>query len=117
MGGWLFSCFYDQAKLTDIFRILIKPFNAGYIWQNTSANEVIPNPSISTQNTYTGGVLQQATSVVTETDQNCYEGETGCFSIYGFEVCRFVGLQSTQLTGKSGYSTFLDLITRWVERY
>ncbi|KIJ20369.1 glycoside hydrolase family 16 protein [Paxillus involutus ATCC 200175] len=61
------------------------PFNAGYIWQNTSANEVIPNPSISTQNTYTGGVLQQATSVVTETDQNCYEGETGCFSIYGFE--------------------------------
>ena len=28
---------------------------------------------------------EQATSVVTETDQNCYTGETGCFSIYGFE--------------------------------
>ncbi|KAF8843079.1 glycoside hydrolase family 16 protein [Paxillus ammoniavirescens] len=66
------------------------PFNAGYIWQNTSANEVIPNPSISAQNTYIGGVLQQATSVVTETDQNCYEGEAGCFSIYGFEYVTWV---------------------------
>ncbi|KAF9238742.1 glycoside hydrolase family 16 protein [Melanogaster broomeanus] len=61
------------------------PFNAGYIWQNTSVNEVIYDPSISSQNLYIGGVLQQATSVVTETDQNCYEGNTGCFSIYGFE--------------------------------
>lgn len=23
------------------------PFNAGYIWQNTSANEIIPNPSLT----------------------------------------------------------------------
>ncbi|KAF8450630.1 glycoside hydrolase family 16 protein [Boletus edulis BED1] len=61
------------------------PFNAGYIWQNTSANEVIANPTISVQNTYTGSVLQQATSVVTETNQLCYEGESGCYSIYGFE--------------------------------
>ncbi|KAF9226685.1 glycoside hydrolase family 16 protein [Gyrodon lividus] len=66
------------------------PFNAGYIWTNTSENEVIPNPSISTQNSYTGGVLQQATSVVTETDQNCYEHETGCFSIYGFEYVTWI---------------------------
>ncbi|KAH7916279.1 glycoside hydrolase family 16 protein [Hygrophoropsis aurantiaca] len=61
------------------------PFNAGYIWQNTSNNEVIRDPSISVQNTYIGGVEQQATSVVTETNQDCYEGETGCYSIYGFE--------------------------------
>ncbi|CCM00674.1 uncharacterized protein FIBRA_02713 [Fibroporia radiculosa] len=61
------------------------PFNAGYLWDNSSANEVIANPSISTQNTYSGGVLQQATSVVTETNQNCYEYETGCYSVYGFE--------------------------------
>lgn len=64
----------------------MKPFNAGYIWKNTSANEVIANTSISALNTYVGSVLQQATSVVTETDQSCYEGDGGCFSIYGFEV-------------------------------
>lgn len=28
---------------------------------------------------------EQATSVVTEIDQNCYTNETGCFSIHGFE--------------------------------
>ncbi|KIM68922.1 glycoside hydrolase family 16 protein [Scleroderma citrinum Foug A] len=61
------------------------PFNAGYIWQNTSQNEVIRDPTISVQNTYIGSVLQQATSVVTTTDPNCYEGTGGCFSIYGFE--------------------------------
>lgn len=61
------------------------PFDAGYIWKNTSLNEIIRNPTISTHNTYIGSVLQQATSVVTTTDQNCYEGTDGCFSIYGFE--------------------------------
>ncbi|KAG0709871.1 glycoside hydrolase family 16 protein [Suillus ampliporus] len=61
------------------------PFNAGYIWKNTSDNEIIPNPSITVLNTYIGGVEQQATSAVTETNQGCYEGETGCFSVYGFE--------------------------------
>lgn len=64
----------------------MQPFNAGYVWENTSANEVIPDPSISVQNTYTGSVLQQATSVVTETNQSCYDALSGCYSIYGFEV-------------------------------
>ena len=62
-----------------------QPFNHAYIWQNTSDNEIIADPSISKQNTFTGSVTQQATSVVTNTDPNCYEYETGCFSIYGFE--------------------------------
>ncbi|OSX59472.1 glycoside hydrolase family 16 protein [Postia placenta MAD-698-R-SB12] len=61
------------------------PFNYGYLWFNTSENEIIPDPTISKQNSYIGGVLQQATSVVTDTNPNCYEGETGCYSIYGFE--------------------------------
>ncbi|KAI0783603.1 beta-glucan synthesis-associated [Abortiporus biennis] len=61
------------------------PFNAGYIWLNTSENEIIPNPSLSKQNTFIGSATQQATSVITYTDQNCYEGNTGCFSVYGFE--------------------------------
>ncbi|EMD40941.1 glycoside hydrolase family 16 protein [Gelatoporia subvermispora B] len=61
------------------------PFNAGYIWKNTSDNEVINDPTLSVQNTYIGGVEQQATSVVTDTNPGCYEYETGCYSIYGFE--------------------------------
>ncbi|KAI0268107.1 beta-glucan synthesis-associated [Gloeopeniophorella convolvens] len=61
------------------------PFNAGYIWQNTSDNEIIADSSISTFNPYVGGVTQQATSVVTETNQECYEKTGGCYSIYGFE--------------------------------
>ncbi|EPS98637.1 hypothetical protein FOMPIDRAFT_116272 [Fomitopsis schrenkii] len=36
-------------------------------------------------NTYAGGVYQQATSVVTEVDQDCHEYKTGCYSVYWFE--------------------------------
>ncbi|EPQ59119.1 glycoside hydrolase family 16 protein [Gloeophyllum trabeum ATCC 11539] len=61
------------------------PFNAGYIWANTSENEVIVDPSISQQNSFIGSATQQATSVVTATNQVCYEYEQGCYSIYGFE--------------------------------
>lgn len=61
------------------------PFNAGYIWKNTSDNEIIPNPSVTVLNSYIGGVEQQATSGVTTTNPGCYEGETGCFAVYGFE--------------------------------
>ncbi|EIW82295.1 glycoside hydrolase family 16 protein [Coniophora puteana RWD-64-598 SS2] len=61
------------------------PFNAGYDWFNTSSNLKIPNKGVSVLNTYTGGIYQQAASVVTQTDQDCYELETGCFSVYGFE--------------------------------
>jgi hypothetical protein len=73
------------------------------VWFNTSQNLVIPNTTITQQNTYTGGVFQQATSGLTTTgklrfllsvvtpwltsvpDQDCYELTTGCFSIYGIE--------------------------------
>ncbi|KAK0496775.1 glycoside hydrolase family 16 protein [Armillaria luteobubalina] len=61
------------------------PFNKAYIWDNSSDNLIIPDPSISVQNTYLGGVTQQATSIVTNTDQACYQLESGCFSVYGFE--------------------------------
>ena len=62
-----------------------QPFNNGYIWENTTNNMYIPDPSISYLNTFIGSATQQATSVVTQTNQNCYEGATGCYSIYGFE--------------------------------
>lgn len=96
---------------------LLKPFDAGYIWKNISENEVIVNPTISAQNSYIGSVLQQATSVVTETNQMCYEGETGCYSIYGFEVSPVSPVSIVRLllicTG-TDHSTFLDLTTRCV---
>ncbi|KAF8973556.1 beta-glucan synthesis-associated [Flammula alnicola] len=61
------------------------PFNAEYQWFNTSDNLIINNSTSSFLNTYMGGAFQQATSVVTETDQQCYELTGGCFSTYGFE--------------------------------
>jgi len=61
------------------------PFNAEYDWYNTTDNMKIVDLSISAYNAYSGAVNQQATSVVTQIDQGCYEGEQGCFSVYGFE--------------------------------
>ncbi|KAL7417565.1 beta-glucan synthesis-associated [Mrakia frigida] len=62
------------------------PFNPKYSWLNNSANLIIDDHEISELNTYFGGVYQQATSVVSATDQNCYEhGNVPCFSLYGFE--------------------------------
>jgi hypothetical protein len=45
----------------------------------------IYDPTVSALNLYKGSVYQEASSVVSITDQNCYEGNTGCFSVYGFE--------------------------------
>lgn len=62
------------------------PFNNAYTWLNTSANLIIPNPTASKLNPYKGGAFQQATSVVSDTNQNCYtQSGTGCFAVYGYE--------------------------------
>jgi len=62
------------------------PFNDKYIWLNTSANLIIPDPSISALNSYIGGDTQQASSVVTSINQDCYElSESPCYNTYGFE--------------------------------
>ncbi|KAI0640797.1 beta-glucan synthesis-associated [Trametes meyenii] len=54
-----------SAPEIDIFEA--QPFNEGYVWFNTPDNLIILDLSISTLNSYIGGVYQQATSVVTET--------------------------------------------------
>ncbi|TRM64746.1 beta-glucan synthesis-associated [Schizophyllum amplum] len=61
------------------------PFNYGYEWLSTDDNMIIYDHNISSLNTYTGGVYQQASSIVSKTNQACYELEEGCFSTYGFE--------------------------------
>lgn len=62
------------------------PFNEEYIWKNTSGNFILYDETVSSYNTYLGGVYQQATSVVSMTAQDCYyDGPNPCFAIYGFE--------------------------------
>ncbi|TFK37328.1 beta-glucan synthesis-associated protein [Crucibulum laeve] len=61
------------------------PFNAQYTWFNTTDNLIIYDADVTTLNTYMGAAFQQATSSVSETNQQCYEKEGGCFSVYGFE--------------------------------
>jgi beta-glucanase (GH16 family) len=61
------------------------PFNPGYRWLNSSEYFTLYNKSAGWINTYQGGTLQQSTSVLMKTNQDCYEMNTGCMSIYGFE--------------------------------
>ncbi|PBL03078.1 glycoside hydrolase family 16 protein [Armillaria gallica] len=61
------------------------PFNKGYVWDNSSDNLIIADSSISTLNSYIGGSTQQATSVVSTTNSECYQLSTGCYATYAFE--------------------------------
>ncbi|KAG8701814.1 hypothetical protein FRC11_011880, partial [Ceratobasidium sp. 423] len=61
------------------------PFNAAFVWDNSSANLIISDGANSKLNTFVGNEWQQTTSVVTNTNQNCYTQTGGCFSTYGFE--------------------------------
>ncbi|KAL7412678.1 beta-glucan synthesis-associated protein-domain-containing protein [Mrakia frigida] len=81
------------------------PFNPEYDWLSTDENMIIEDPELSYKNTYSGGVYQQSSSVVVETDQNCYQyGAVPCFSMYAFEY----------LPGNDGYiSWFADDKHAW----
>ncbi|KIP11409.1 glycoside hydrolase family 16 protein [Phlebiopsis gigantea 11061_1 CR5-6] len=61
------------------------PFNAEYQWFNTTDNLIIPNSTATVLNTYMGGVFQQATSGVTETNQEAYELTGNQFAVYGLQ--------------------------------
>ncbi|KAJ7753458.1 glycoside hydrolase family 16 protein [Mycena metata] len=61
------------------------PFDAGYASFNSTDNLVIPDTSISSENAFVGNKFQQTTSVLTNTNQDCYQLKGGCFSTYGFE--------------------------------
>lgn len=67
MGG-MFILFGMKSSMYWIGESL-QPFNAQYIWANTSANLIIPDPEVTILNPYKGGVFQQATSGVTETSR------------------------------------------------
>ncbi|KAJ6570509.1 beta-glucan synthesis-associated [Mycena vulgaris] len=61
------------------------PFNEAYIWDNSTDNLYIADTTLSHQNSYSGGVYQQASSVVSTTNQDCYQLIKGCFAVQGFE--------------------------------
>ncbi|KAG8884997.1 hypothetical protein FRB97_002504 [Tulasnella sp. 331] len=60
------------------------PFNSHYLWDNTTDNAIIHNPSF-VLNSYHGGITQMTTSALGLTNQACYEFSGGCFDTYGFE--------------------------------
>lgn len=46
---------------------------------------IIEDPAKSYMNTYMGGITQQATSIITNTNLQAYERSGGLYSVYGFE--------------------------------
>ncbi|THV01902.1 glycoside hydrolase family 16 protein [Dendrothele bispora CBS 962.96] len=86
------------------------PFDFGYDWRNTSDVMTIYNTDVSKENSYHGSTYQEATSVVTDTDSNCYElGGTGCFSVYGFEYKP--GFDNAYITWVSGGAASWTLLS------
>jgi beta-glucanase (GH16 family) len=81
-GQWAVSALADRRRQMLIFE---QPFNAGYVWKNTSDNLIIYDPANTELNSYTGGKTQQATSSLTNTNQQGYELNGSQFSVYGFE--------------------------------
>jgi len=61
------------------------PFNNEYTWFNTTDNLIITDPTVSELNGYKGGAYQQATSVVSQTNQEAYEGTGNVYATYGFQ--------------------------------
>ncbi|KIK09644.1 glycoside hydrolase family 16 protein [Laccaria amethystina LaAM-08-1] len=61
------------------------PYNANYNWLNTTDNIIIYDPTTTVLNSYKGGVYQQTTSGLSVANQDCYELEKGCFSVFGFQ--------------------------------
>ncbi|KAF6762238.1 glucosidase [Ephemerocybe angulata] len=61
------------------------PFDKSYEWKHTAQNMKIYNASASKLNGFVGNIVQQAASVVTDTNQRCYQLLEDCYSIYAFE--------------------------------
>ncbi|KAF8206857.1 glycoside hydrolase family 16 protein, partial [Mycena galopus ATCC 62051] len=62
------------------------PFDPAYAWANTSDNMIIVDTTLSVKNLgFSGGTFQEATSVVSTTNQSCYQLAEACFAVNGFE--------------------------------
>lgn len=61
------------------------PFNARYLFTNSTGVVTFDDPNRTTLNAYLGGAFQQTTSGLSVTNPNCYELSGGCYTVYGFE--------------------------------
>ncbi|BEI92175.1 uncharacterized protein CcaverHIS019_0409950 [Cutaneotrichosporon cavernicola] len=61
------------------------PFNPFYGWINQTDLVTVYNSTPSHFNQYRGSIWQQATSLLAQTDQECYTHEKGCFEVFGVE--------------------------------
>ncbi|KAH6915106.1 glucosidase [Coprinopsis sp. MPI-PUGE-AT-0042] len=66
------------------------PFDASFLWNTTAPNMILEDPLRSALNGFVGNVVQQAASVVTNTDQRCYEFIEDCFGVFGFEYITWI---------------------------
>lgn len=83
---WAVSSLPQSLALAGAHCSRVQPFNAFYSWDNTTGSEIYNETVTSALNSYKGGRTQQATSVISETDQDCYQFNGSCFSVYGYEV-------------------------------
>ncbi|KAJ7062523.1 beta-glucan synthesis-associated [Mycena amicta] len=82
----MFEAQSQNAKIGQVSQSAqFAPFDAGYAWSNSSDSMTIADPTLSHQNSYAGGVYQQASSVVTTTNQDCYQLKSPCYAVQGFE--------------------------------
>ncbi|KAG8861387.1 hypothetical protein FRB91_008253 [Serendipita sp. 411] len=69
--------------------VQIAPFNGYYQWDNKTYATYYMDEEAQRLNNYGGGAYQQAGSVVSRTNQACYQlpgpGVTPCYSTYGFQ--------------------------------
>ncbi|KAH9982345.1 beta-glucan synthesis-associated [Lactifluus volemus] len=84
------------------------PFNNGYNWPYQTES-IIYNSTATEINPYKGGVLQQAVSALTDTDQTAYQLNGGRFSVYGFEYSP--GTDNAYISWISGNKTSWTLLS------
>ncbi|KAF8200296.1 beta-glucan synthesis-associated protein KRE6 [Pholiota molesta] len=61
------------------------PYNAAYRFNDTGNNVAYLDNNNTVANPFVGGAFQQTTSGLANTNQNCYEYDSGCSAVYAFE--------------------------------
>lgn len=61
------------------------PYNAAYKPNNATGNILYQDGGNTISNPFRGGAFQQSTSGLANTNQECYELTSGCFTVYAFE--------------------------------
>ncbi|KIM28936.1 glycoside hydrolase family 16 protein [Serendipita vermifera MAFF 305830] len=73
----------ERGQASQSFQLA--PFDDGYNYKNTTPETTIYDSTMTVQNTYKGGVWQQAASALTYVKHENYVGTSGGYGTYGFE--------------------------------